>query len=117
MDKENLLFGLDKVPDEITSIIVLESPMDVLWLRQHGYYAVATMGGPLTEGQLKLLLRRFFHLILAFDQDSAGEKFLAISERLIRGKVMYSIAHFPEFKKDPGDCNENQLALVFGNMV
>ncbi len=67
----NVTLGLDG------SLILVEGPLDVLWLRQHGYgNSLAIMGG----GRLGMAQRRILKedlkpkkLILAFDNDEGGQ--------------------------------------------
>lgn len=70
--KGKVLFGLDRVLDD--EAIVVEGPLDAIWLHQQGYPGVACLGSALSREQVLLLRRRVRSVILAFDEDDAGEK-------------------------------------------
>ena len=58
------------------SLIIVEGPLDVLWLRQHGYgNSLAIMGGGTLGMEQRRILKEDLKpkmLILAFDNDDAG---------------------------------------------
>ena len=66
----NVTLGLDG------SLIIVEGPLDVLWLRQHGYgNSLAIMGGGTLGMEQRRILKEDLKpkkLILAFDNDEAG---------------------------------------------
>lgn len=114
-DKDSTLFGLDHIPDEIDYVVVVEGALDCVWLHQHGYYAVATLGGSLSFTQAKRLVKRFKKVILAFDMDKQGRGFEDEAVAYLKNKVMLTKIKLPKPKKDVQECNEEELLVAFSN--
>ena len=76
----NVTLGLDG------SLILVEGPLDVLWLRQHGYgNSLAILGGGTLGMEQRRILKEDLKptkLILAFDNDEAGA---ALSVKSVNG--------------------------------
>jgi DNA primase len=76
--KSHTLFGLDVLIEEQTAdpannyTVVVESPLDCLYLYELGYPAVAVFGSTMSEFQRRLILQCFETVILALDNDLAG---------------------------------------------
>lgn len=73
--KSEVLYGHHLVKDvgPESPLVVVESPMSVLWLYQHGVRnVVATMGAEISTTQMKLIAE-YEPVILAFDGDEAGQ--------------------------------------------
>ena len=118
LKKERILFGLDKIPDDSEYVIVVEGALDALWLHQHGYYAVATLGGTLSDTQCQRLLRRFRKIILAFDNDSKGKLFTEQAFAKLVGKAPFvDSVTLPLGRKDVQQCTATELAECIGSMV
>lgn len=118
MDTDSYLFGLDHIPDSVTSVIVVEGPLDALWLYMHGYNnVVATLGGGLELQQILKIIKRFWKAILFFDNDDAGRKFTMESMKLLHGKIEVEIAIPPDGRKDPQECNEKELAKILTKVL
>lgn len=117
MDRTHILFGLDRIPMTYSWVVVLESPLDVIWCHQHGIHnVVATFGNALSAEQAALLLKRFWVVVLAYDNDLGGENFRVKTHKMLDGKIELSDVRFPEGKKDANDCNEETLAILFRNL-
>lgn len=71
--KSLTLFGIDVVPQG-GEVIVVESPLDAVYLWTLGRSAVSTMGVHVSVEQMTLLIRRWDRLVLALDNDTAGWK-------------------------------------------
>lgn len=70
--RRNHLFGLDKVIDG-QPIIVVEGPMDVLWLHQCGFHnAVCIFGASPNIGQMQSIAKLTEHVLVIGDGDEAG---------------------------------------------
>lgn len=71
------LYGLPDVEiGEDGSIILVEGPLDCLWLRQHGYHnSLAIMGGNTVGMAQRKIIKELEpkRVILAYDNDEAGE--------------------------------------------
>ena len=113
LDKDHTLFGLDHIPDDADTVIVVEAPLDALWLHQNGFYAVATLGSGLSYIQAQRLIKRFRIVYLAFDNDKYGNIFNSEGVRLLQRKVALYKATYPAGKKDPLECSPEELKLAF----
>jgi DNA primase len=115
MRKSEVLFGLDKaLKFNSNKIILVEGPLDAMWLHQYGYPAVAILGAGISQEQATLVRKHFWEVVLAFDSDSAGQKAIAIGARALSGLRTSSITLPPE-KKDVQECTEDELVDVFSN--
>ena len=108
LDRDSLLFPYDKVEPENNKIIVVEGVFDAINAYDKGVKnVVATLGGVISKGQVRLLGSLTRNIILCPDNDSAG---LRIAERntamLSRYgfNIEYTIA--PDGKKDFGDVKD-----------
>ena len=76
-NKSDILFGLDTSRKTIIKekqVIIVEGNMDVIACYLHGITnCVASQGTAVTENQIKLLKRHTDNLIIAFDNDTAGQ--------------------------------------------
>ncbi|NLY70807.1 MAG: DNA primase [Clostridiales bacterium] len=110
--KKNSLYGLNLARQDINRencAIIVEGYMDVVSLYQHGIRnVVATLGTALTENQVNMLKRYTKNIILAYDDDEAGQM------ASLRGMdILYSVGCNVKVLqmgkgKDPDDfINEN----------
>lgn len=69
------LYGWHDLDTSAGHIILVEGPLDLLWLRQHGYQnALAILGGgKLGRVQTAMLKDKLLPVVLAFDNDGAGK--------------------------------------------
>lgn len=106
-DKSRILFALDKARMPIKEkdvVILVEGQMDAISAHEAGFNNVCAVSGTaLTVSQLNLIKRYTKNIILAFDQDSAGENATdrGVSEALRMGFNL-KIANL-ESGKDPDD--------------
>lgn len=70
--KSATLFGVEHLNGG--TVIVVESPLDVVYLWALGFQAVAIMGRTISDDQWDLLISRADRLILALDNDVSGVK-------------------------------------------
>lgn len=83
--KQDTLFGIHQIDPEEKTVIVVESPLDVLRGHTAGYSNfVATFGAEITNEQLAFLFERFDVIIWALDNDRAGYKALKVILHLYR---------------------------------
>jgi hypothetical protein len=88
---ESLLYG--------RNVIVVESVPSSLFVRSCGYPSIATFGSNLNDAQMRVL-RRFKFLMLAPDNDPAGEKWLSANTKYLK---RYSrLWHLPTLTEKPG---------------
>lgn len=107
-DKSRILYNLHLAKTQIKKqdyAIVVEGQMDAIQAFQAGTQnVVAASGTAFTELQLDLLSRFTKNLMLAFDEDSAGEKATERSVELALSKgFSIKIIHLPQ-GKDPDEC-------------
>lgn len=92
-------------------VFICESMIDCILLWQSGYYAVALngLGNDRQFKQLRNLPCR--HLILATDNDEAGQKARIRIKKNVTNKL-FSEINFPEGIKDIGECSREQIDSI-----
>lgn len=95
----------------IGEVIVCESMIDCILLWQAGYYALALngLGNNLQMKQLAELPCR--ELVLATDNDEAGDDARDRIKSIVRGKIFSEII-FPRGIKDIGECSAEQVKNI-----
>ena len=112
-DKSQILFALDRAKLYIKKrgyIILVEGQMDAISAHQAGFLnTCAVSGTALTKTQLNLIKRYTKNIILAFDQDLAGQKATdrGIGEALRMGFNL-KVASLPK-GQDPDDLIREDL--------
>lgn len=115
---EKPLYGLYELysdirdrPLDLMECLVCESMIDCLLLWQAGYYAVALngLGNNLQMKQLAELPCR--ELVLATDNDEAGDGARDRIKSMVKGKIFSEII-FPRGIKDIGECSEDQVKNI-----
>ena len=82
-------------------ICVTEGTLDAMWLRQHGYFAVALLGIHLSKVQQDLLSKvHTQEVVLCLDNDKAGEAGLTKALESIGNTLMISYIQLPNGYKD-----------------
>jgi hypothetical protein len=99
--------------------LLVESPLDVIYLYELGYPAVASFGANVSDRQLALIREHASYLILALDNDMAGyQETEGILNRAEVWRLAFSrlevLTYRPEIQdlKDPGEMNERELELA-----
>ena len=101
------LFPCDKFRG--SRAILVEGPLDAMWLHQHGYYgALATLGTSVTAKQLAWLRAHVAEVVLMFDNDPAGK---AVTQKLLPRLLEFRLwlAKLPDDVKDPQELSAEQL--------
>lgn len=109
--KSLTLFGLREL--DSTTVVLVESPLDVCRLASAGVTAVASYGAFVSQPQLKLLEGAADRIILALDMDEEGQRqtnkiYLPLAKKVATSKVI-----LPRGAKDPGDLSDAQVLKVF----
>jgi len=112
MDKGKYLLGLDHLPFGCQDIVLVEGPLDAMWLYQHGYPALAVMGSTLSEEQADLLTSRFWEVTIAFDGDKAGRAGRSKAMSMLSKRMTVAYIDMPE-GTDVQDLDETQLRALF----
>ena len=109
--KSLTLFGLRELVS--STVVLVESPLDVVRLASVGVIAVASYGAFVSKAQLRLLIEVADKLILALDNDKEGvaqtSKIFPVLSKVMPTKGVI----FPDGAKDPGDLDDDQVAKVF----
>jgi DNA primase len=107
------LFPLDHLKGD--RIILVEGPLDALWLHQHGYSeSLAVLGSGLTQAQLGWLKGNARSVILLFDNDRDGR---AGGERTAKqlSEIYTMFATLPNDVKDVQELEGERLAEMLEN--
>lgn len=109
MEKSKTLFGMHLFKDENT-ITVVESPLDAVRFWNIGVPAVATFGAGVSEEQVRLLSRYFTVVIIAMDDDAAGQRAGVYLRKELkrRGTAVFFFDYSGLEVKDPGDVNSDE---------
>lgn len=113
LSKSDVLLGLDHLPFGVDEVILVEGPMDVMWLYQHGYPAVATLGASLSVAQADTIKRLFWRVIIAYDDDKAGRAAATRAQSLLR-PLDVRVLTLPLGRHDIQECTAEELAEAFG---
>jgi len=112
------LWGLHRVYARYLSggskdpLIVVEGFKACLWLLQHGYISVATMGTMMTKDQIDLLKFLDAPTYFLFDNDHAGHLGSAMAYKKLRGKIgKFRFGNYPKNKPEaqPDDLSQEEL--------
>ncbi len=114
--KQSHLFGAHKHKSDRGAVILVEGPLDAIWLHQNGYTeAVALLGSMCSETQQRILARLGQTIILALDNDSAG---MAAMERIVGqldGKFQVMYTQIIGGAKDVQDLGKEDLDKIFAH--
>jgi DNA primase len=108
--KSRTLFGIQVSQSDGMPLILVESPLDAVYLDGLGYAAVASFGAAVSDVQMRLIIERTGQLTLALDNDKAG---LNETARLLRERwhhrISIEIFHYLGKGKDPGELTPEQI--------
>ena len=107
--KSTVLFG-GNIMNKATKIYVTEGALGALWLRQHGYPAVAILGARVSKEQIKLINSLYpQEVVLCLDNDEAGQ--LGINKALVdmERNCMVSYITLPKGYKDVQDIHNSRV--------
>jgi hypothetical protein len=122
-EKSLFLFGEHMIDRDRKEAIIVESPMSVLWLWQHGYpNALATMGSIPSEHQIRKI-RTWFHSVFLFaDGDPKTHPNLPPAGERWRSHLFASLGRYLTVRhrtcptgKDPADLPLGTLREVLGD--
>lgn len=117
--KREILFGLNHISRSERLIIVVEGPLDCIWVNQCGLGAVALLGARMGQPQAALLKQKFGEVILALDNDEAGKIGTKEAIKLLTSKgyllPQIKILEYPKPCKDANDCTSEELHIAFEN--
>ena len=107
--KSMTLFGI-QVPSA-ASILLVESPLDAVYLDGLGVPTMASFGAAVSDVQMRLIIERFDELTLALDNDKAGK---SETQRLLENRwhhrIPITVFNYDGAKgKDPGELTPEQI--------
>jgi DNA primase len=116
--KSMTLFGL-QLPRSGVYAILVESPLDAVYLDGLDYPAVASFGAGVSDAQMRLIIEHFDELILALDNDEAGRN---ETRRLLTEKwhhrIPIQIFDYGSSKgKDPGELAPHQVKAAMDDLT
>jgi hypothetical protein len=114
--KSHTLFGLRELGlyGDMSTVALVESPLDVVRLASANVAAVAAYGAFVSRAQLQLLVEAADRVLVALDNDPAGEEQAGKIYPYLARHVPTRRVRYPEGVKDPGDMKDEQVAEVFG---
>ena len=98
------LFGIDMIPPEADTIVIVEGELDVLAASEYGIDAVSVPNGSdnlLWISEMYERLKKFKHIILMLDNDEAGQKHV---QEIINRLGKYRTINVLLPKKDLNEC-------------
>lgn len=112
--KSNHLFGANMHPRTTGQIIVVEGPLDAVWLHQCGIpSAVAVMGAYCSQTQQKLMTQLGTKVILAVDADESGRAMAVRLREQLSPWFAVTQVKFPTGCKDVQELSYDQVHKVF----
>ena len=90
-------------------LVVCEGSLDCIALRRAGFAAVALLGSQMTHDQARLIRSLSAEVVvLALDNDKAGQKGVDRSRDLLRGEILFCPKQWSGHK-DPGEMTDDEL--------
>lgn len=97
-------------------IIMVEGEFDAMYLQQHGYAAVSTMGTAALTPHQKLLLKTFAKLVVwSYDGDDAGRNAQVKAIDTTRRFMSTVSIKLPE-GRDPNNLSEKEIERLYGGL-
>jgi DNA primase len=111
MEKGDHVYGINDVPDDCNTGIIVESPLDCSYILSADVEgAVSTMGAGITDRQLDILVARFDVLISALDNDESGDKTNRDLRKRVGGRANLRFWNYGRTDaKDPGEQTYREI--------
>lgn len=93
--------------------VLVEGPLDAMWLRQHGYPGIAVLGASITARQLSWLKGKVRKLTLALDNDEVGQTTQVKLVKQLSKTFSVKTVEIPPGCKDVQELSETGLRLLF----
>lgn len=107
VDYGSILYNYDNIIGK-TQIVVAEGITDVMAYHEIGVPAVATFGAHLTDNQYRLLIKTGADIILAYDNDKAGNEAKKKAIKMLKNKTNLFTVDLPA-GRDAGDITREEL--------
>ena len=106
----------DKIrQDGVDVLYLVEGYKACLWMIQHGYDAVASMGAGMTRRQVSLLSKYDVPLVLFLDDDEAGRMATLFNYLELSRTQIARVVAYPEGAKQPDDLDAETLKQTLEN--
>ena len=116
LPKSSILFNLNNAK-HYPNVFVTEGSLDCIKVHQAGFpNVVSTLGASLATHQIELLNKYFNEITILSDNDAAGESMKKAIMNSCSRKTIYSVI-YPEGKKDPGECTENEIREMISGRI
>lgn len=115
--RNKVLYGVWRLPAHVPQIVLVEGPLDAIWVQEAGIPAVAILGSSLSEQQAQLVYElRPARVLLCFDNDEAGYKARQQAVPLLQkqGCWVYK-TRLPKNVKDIQEVPNAKVASVIEN--
>jgi DNA primase len=106
------LFGITKLPKNLTSIILTEGSLDCIHLHQIGFpNSLALLHADITQKQIKLLGGVADYVYLMLDGDKAGRVAAEKIKSILGNRFIRKICNLPD-GKDPDDLSKEEVEKI-----
>ena len=123
LPKNKTLFNIHRAKRIGDHVIIVESNFDAIRVHQAGFpNVVATLGGHISQDNLKLLNRYFNKVTIMTDSDEAGRQLgFDIANKLRNKNILWASYGYgkiyPHDAKDAGDMTDEEIKQCINNAV
>ena len=123
LPKNKTLFNIHRAKRIGDHVIIVESNFDAIRVHQAGFpNVVATLGGHISQDNLKLINRYFNKVTIMTDADEAGRQLgFDIANKLKNKNILWASYSYgkiyPHDAKDAGDMSDNEIKQCINNAV
>lgn len=118
LPKSEVLFGMEHVRvDGPFALILVEGPLDCMWLHQCGFASsVSILGMHLSKAQARIIEKATYSVILAFDADAAGDSARKHAHKALKRCYIREV-ELPLGRKDVAECTPEEVKQVVGEAL
>jgi len=123
LPRNKTMFNIHRAKRIGDHVIVVESSFDAIRVHQAGFpNVVATLGGHVSQDNIKLLNRYFNKIIIMTDADRAGRELGYVLSNKLRNKDLLWASYeygkiYPHEAKDAGDMTDEEIKACIKNAV
>ena len=113
--RNSVLYGLWRLSACVKRLVLVEGPLDAIWVQEAGIAAVAILGSSLSEEQVALImLAGVQQVVLCFDNDAAGKQaaYRAVPMLRAQGCWVYRTT-LPSKYKDVQEAPLEKISQLF----
>jgi len=116
--KHGMLFGLGAFHHGEREVVIVEGPLDVMWVWQAGIQVLGLMGSRLDQEQVNILhYLGVRQVTLHLDNDKAGYQGTLYAHRLLQGKFAVNVAGYFHPNQDPCNLSKSELRYVYRHAI